>query len=176
MAFGRLWGQAAAAALGVAMLAGCASEPPYFGPLGPDHSTGYTDQQIDQNRYRVTYTGNSQTPRTTVENFLLLHAAQVAQQAGYPYFEFDTRDTKTKTSYFSTFDGWPGWGGYGWYGWYGPMGPMEGDSETVPIRSYEAYAEIVLLTGDQAKTQPRALNAQSVVAHLGPLVAPPPAK
>jgi hypothetical protein len=157
-------------------LAACAEEPAYFGPAGPDHPTGYTDQQIDQNRYRVSYQGNSQTPRTTVENFLLLRSAQVALQAGFPYFEFDTRDTKSKTLYFSTFSGWPGWGGYGrysWgYGWGGP--PFAGDSETRPVTRYEAYAEIILLTDAQAHGDAHALDAKSVVAHLGPLAAPPP--
>jgi hypothetical protein len=117
-----------------ALMAGCAAEPPYFGPAGPDHPTGYTDQQIDQNRFRVSYQGNSQTPRTTVENFLLLRAAQVALKAGFPYFEFDTRDTKTKTTYFSSFTGWPGWGGYGRYGWnaWGGGPPFADDSTTNP--------------------------------------------
>jgi len=157
----------------VAFVAACAEEPPYFGPAGPDHPTGYTDQQIDQNRFRVSYSGNSSTPRVTVENFLLLHAAQVAQQAGYPYFAFDTRDTKTKTTYFSTFAGWPGWGGGGRYGWYGWGAPPFGDSETVPITRYEAYAEIILLSDAQGRADPRALDAKSVIAHLGPLAAPP---
>ncbi len=158
----------------LAVLAGCAEEPPYFGPMGAGHDTGYTDLQIDQNHYRVTYQGNASTPRVTVENFLLLRSAEVAAQAGYPYFVFDTRDTKTKTSYFSTFEGWPGWGGYGWYGFYGPGGPVEADAETRPITSYQAYAEIVLLTAAQAKGDPHALNAQSVIEHLTPLVPPPP--
>ncbi len=157
----------------LAVLAGCAEEPPYFGPLGPDHSTGYTDQQIDQNRFRVTYTGNSVTPRETVENFLLLRAAQVTQKAGYPYFVFDTRDTKTKTSYYSAFTGWPGWGGYGGYRHSWAYGPYEEEGESRPITRYEAYAEIILLNDAQAKTEPRALNAQSVIEHLGPTAAPP---
>lgn len=162
-----------AVALGaLAALAGCASEPPYFGPLGPGHTTGYTDQQIAQNRYRVTYEGDSETPRVTVENFLLLRAAQVARQAGYPAFLFDTRDTKAKTQYFSSFTGWPGWGGYGIYGW-GPGGwPYDVEGETRPVTRYEAYAEIVLLTDEEAKKEPRALAAQSVIDHLGPLVFP----
>lgn len=162
------------AAAALALLAGCAEEPPYFGPLGEGHSTGYTDLQIDQTHYRVTYDGNSHTPRITVENFLLLRAAQVTAQAGYPYFMFDTRDTKAKTTYFSTFTGWPGWGGYGRFGWYGWGPGFDAAAESRPITRYQAYAEIVLLTDAQARGNPSALNAQSVIAHLGPLVAPPP--
>jgi hypothetical protein len=120
----------------------------------------------------VSYLGDSQTPRTTVENFLILRSAQVALQAGYPYFLFDTRDTKSKTQYYSTFVGWPGWGGYGFYRWGPP--DFESEAYTVPITRYEAYAEIVLLTEPQAQKEPKALNAQSVIDHLGPLVAPKP--
>jgi hypothetical protein len=163
------------AILAFAFLVGCAEEPPYFGPAGPDHPTGYTDQQIDQNRYRVSYQGSSSTPRTTVENFLLLRSAQVALQAGYPYFAFDTRDTKSKTAYFSTFTAWPGWRGYGRYGWYGWGGPpFDQDATAVPITRYEAYAEIILLTDTQGHADPRALDAKSVIDHLGPLAVPPP--
>ena len=50
----------------------------------------------------------------------------------------------------------------------------DSDAITRPITRYEAYAEIVLLTEAQAHNDPRALNAQSVIAHLSPLVAPPP--
>jgi hypothetical protein len=171
MSVGRRLGMIAGLA-SLLMLAACAEEPPYFGPIGDGHSTGYSDQQIDQNRYRVTYVGDSQTPRTTVENFLLLRAAQVSLRAGYPGFTFDNRDTKTDTRYFSTFDGWPGWRGYGRYRW----GPGFGDdADLIPITRYQAYAEIVLLTDDQARKDPKSLNAQSVIDHLSPLVAPPPA-
>ena len=154
------------------LLSACAEEPPYFGPIGPDHATGYSDQQIDQNHYSVTYVGDSRTPRTTVENFLLLRSAQVALKAGFPGFMFDSRDTRTDTRYYSTFTGWPGWRGYGRY-WWGPG--FDADVYTTPITRYEAYAEIVLVTDEQARKEPRALNAQSVIDHLAPLVPPPSA-
>jgi hypothetical protein len=158
-----------------ALLAGCAEEPPYYGPKDADHSTGYTDEQLAQNRYRVTYSGNSATPRETVENFLLLRAAQVTQQAGAHYFMFDMRDTKARTTYWTTeFGPWPGWGGprFGWYWHSWPYG--DDTAETRPVTRYNAYAEIVLLTDPEAAKEPRAIEAQSVIQHLGPIVAPPP--
>ncbi len=172
----RVW-RAAAAAAGVLVLASC-EEPPYYGPIGPDHSTGYTDQQIDQRHFRISYLGNSRTPRTTVENFLLLRSAQVTLQAGYAGFMFDTRDTKTKTRYYWEFSGgWGGWGGRRWGGFY-HWGPAFDEGYVEPETRYEAYAEIVLLTDAEARKEPRALNAQSVVDHLMPLVpvpaGPPP--
>ena len=173
----QVW-RAVAVVVGALAVSSC-EEPPYYGPIGPDHSTGYTDQQIDQRHFRISYMGNSRTPRTTVENFLLLRSAQVTLQAGYAGFMFDTRDTKTRTRYYWEFSGWGGWRGRGFYHW----GPAFDEGYSVPETRYEAYAEIVLLTDADARKEPRALNAQSVVDHLMPLVplpegappGPPPA-
>jgi hypothetical protein len=52
---------------------------------------------------------------------------------------------------------------------------MDDDVTTRPITRYEAYAEIVLLTDEQAKNEPRAIRAQDVLDHIGPAAyAPPP--
>ena len=59
--------------LGLLVLAGCATPAPYA-PRGPGQATGYTDRQISDNRWRVTFTGNSVTTREMVENDLLLRA------------------------------------------------------------------------------------------------------
>ena len=168
-----------AAALTVILLAACAAEPPYYGPKQSGDSVGYTDLRLDANRFRVTYSGNSATGRETVENFLLMRAAQVTLQSGYSHFLFDTRDTKAKTTYFSDFTGWPGWGGGGWYwhSWPGDFGgpPFDAEAESRPITKFEAYAEIVMLTPAQAAKEPRAIAARQIIARLGPLVIPPPA-
>ena len=161
-------------------LTACTTGPAPYGPKTEGSSTGYTDQQIASNRYRVTYSGNSVTGRETVENYLLLRSAEVTLKGGYEYFLFDTRDTKAKTTYYSSFAGWPGWGGYGWYwhSWrydpYGPYAPYDMDATSRPITRYQAYAEIVLLTSEQAKAEPRALNAREVIAHLQPSASPAP--
>jgi hypothetical protein len=160
-----------AAALAVVAVSACATEPPY-GPKAPGHTSGYTDQRLGPNRYRVTYTGSTLSSRATVENYLLLRAAQVTLDAGYDFFAFDARDTKRDTRYYTDFDPWPGWHGYGWYwhSWaFGPPFPPE----TQAISRYEAYSEIVMLTPEQAKNDPHAVDAHDVVAHLTP--APPPA-
>jgi hypothetical protein len=169
----------AVAAACLLALSACATGPtPYQAQKGPG-TTGYSDQELTHNRFRVTFTGNSQTPRETVENYLLLRAAEVTLHADYEYFMFDTRSTKAKTTYLSSFTGWPGWGGYGWYwhSWpYGPYGPRPYamDSTSHPITRYHAYAEIVLLTAEQAKKEPRAMNAHEVIAHVSPPPPPPP--
>ena len=163
----RRLGLPAALAACVVVLAGCVNAPPYHPSEGPG-ATGYSDQQLAGNRYRVTFTGGSATRREAVENYLLLRASEVTLKAGSHYFLFDTRDTKAKTTYHSDFTGWPGWPGYGWYWHSWPYGPPERDFDTYPVTRYEAYAEIVLLTDEQAKAEPRAVNAQEVLDHIGP--------
>ncbi|MGA7673488.1 MAG: hypothetical protein WCA78_00405 [Rhizomicrobium sp.] len=160
----------AAAAL---VLAGCETAATYQ-PSKEPGAVGYSDEQLAGNRYRVTFTGNSATRRETVEDYLLLRSAEVTLKAGYRYFLFDTRDTKTKTTYHSDFAGWPGWPGRGWYWHSWPYGPPGADMDSFPVTRYEAYAEIVLLSDDQAKSEPRAVNAQEVLDHIGPEAKPKP--
>lgn len=150
----------------LAVLAGCAKPTPFV-PRVTGQQTGYTDQQLAPNRWRVTFTGNSVTPREQVEDDLLLRAAQVTQAAGYGHFLFDTRDTQTNTHAMAFPDGPAGPGGYWGRGWhfhpafgYGAFGP---DVDIVTTTSYQAYAEIVVLTDAQAALEPRAVDANAVI-------------
>ena len=175
--------------LATALLAGCAS-PAVYAPRVKGAETGYTDRELTPNRYRVTFTGNSVTPRETVENYLLLRAAEITLANGGEYFMFDGRDTKAKTRvyadavgpdpYFGGYGGFygswhfrPRWGygagfGYGPYG--GGFGP---DVMITQSTKYESFAEIVLLKPGQEKSEPRAINAREIVAHLSPPPASP---
>src|SRR6478752_9252141 len=108
-------------ALSALLLAGCMGPSPYA-PRLEGQQTGYTDLALTQNRYRVTFAGNSATPRETVESYLLLRAAEVTRAAGYASFMFDTRNTKANHSYQTVPYGpdpyWgPGFGPPGFGGW-----------------------------------------------------------
>ncbi len=168
-------GRFAVPLLALAVLAGCATPAPYA-PRAPGQSTGYTDRVLAANRYRVTFTGNSSTPRETVENYLLLRAAEVTLAAGATHFMFDSRDTQAQTRYDAIPEpGWGGWRGPGYWRFrphwgYDPFGP---DVDIITTTRYEAFAEIVLLTPDQVAHEPRAVNAQEIIAHLTPPPPPP---
>jgi hypothetical protein len=171
------WSRALPLTLAACLLAGCSTPTPYA-PRTEGQRTGYTDRALTQNRYRVTFTGNTVTPRETVESYLLLRAAEVTRAAGYSAFEFDTRNTKTNRSYETVPYGPPPdpffgrRGGYGyWGGWGFAYDPMV---DVVVRTNYEAYAEIVLLTPEQAAKEPRAVNAADVISHIGPDAAPKP--
>ena len=161
--------------LAAALLTGCMTPTPYT-PRTEGQGTGYTDRALTSTRYRVTFTGNSVTPRDTVENYLLLRAAEVTRAAGYSAFMFDTRNTRANHTYDAVPYGPPGpyWGfARGWGGWGGWGFAYDPAVDVVVRTNYEAYAEIVLLTPEQAAKEPRAINAADVIAHLGPEAAPP---
>jgi len=154
------------------VLSACETGPVYK-PKGPGERVGYTDQQLAANRYRITFSGNTATPRNEVENYLLRRAAEVTLAAHFTHFIFNTRDTEAKTYYRTDFDPWAPWGGPPWRhgrAWYWSNWPVE--STTFPVTRYEAYAEIVMLTAAQAAKDPMALSAADVLAHLTPTSPP----
>ena len=172
-------GRALSLAMLAGLLTGCMTPTPYA-PRTEGQRTGYTDRALTQTRYRVTFTGNSVTPRETVENYLLLRAAEVTRAAGYSAFMFDTRNTSANQTYDAVPYGSPGpWGlrrGFGGWGGWGGWGYAYDPAVDVIVRTnYEAYAEIVLLRPDQVAREPRAINAADVISHLGPdAVSPKP--
>jgi hypothetical protein len=161
----------------VAGLAGCASPTPY-GPRLEGRETGYTDRELTPTRYRITFAGNTVTPRETVETYLLLRAAEVTRAAGYESFVFDTRNTQAHTSYQAVpaFPADPWYGPWGRpYPYWGGFGFAYEPAVDVVVRTkYQAYAEIVLLTAEQAKSEPRAIRAADVISRIGPDAVPPP--
>jgi hypothetical protein len=169
----------ASLALGVLLLAGCMAPTAYV-PRLDGQQTGFTDRALAKNRYRVTFTGNSATPRETVESYLLLRAAEVARAAGYNQFIFDTRNTRAITSVqtvpaFEPVD--PFWGrrgGYGYWGGYDYGFGYDPNVDVVVRTNFDAYAEIALLTPEQAAKEPRALIASDVIAHLALVAASTP--
>ena len=88
------------------------------------------------------------------------------------------RNTRTNTSVQTIPYGPPDpfLGGYGrrGFGYWGGWGFAYEPAVDVVVRTnFEAYAEIVLLTPDQAAKEPRALNAGEVITRIGPDAAPP---
>ena len=146
-------------------LSACKSEPTAYAPRTPGRPNGYTDQQLTSNRYRVTFSGNSATDQQQVEDYLLLRAAQVTINAGNSWFMFDTRTTQAKTTYVSNFTGWPSWHGYGWY-WHSWPRIGEYTATSQPVTRYQAYAEIILLTDEQANDEAHAINAHEILQHM----------
>lgn len=79
------------ALLSVAIIAACSSATAYRPAM--DSRYGYTEQQIESDRWKVQFSGNSLTKRQTVELYLLYRLAELTDQNGFDYFKVVTRET-----------------------------------------------------------------------------------
>ena len=143
---------AATVALGGALSA-CETATPYQ-PLaaGVTQSGGYSEIKLEDNRWRVTFQGNSMTSRAIVETYLLHRAAELTVNQGFDWFETAQRQTDKHTEtfgepfgpygfgwrFYRAGRGWddPIWGGPGWGG--PPWGPWGGDIDIQTIERFEA--------------------------------------
>ncbi|MCH2393784.1 MULTISPECIES: YgdI/YgdR family lipoprotein [Oceanibaculum] len=154
---------------GLALLvAACAQPTPYKPRL--DSSTGFSEQQIEGNRFRVTFYGNDVTPRETVENYLLYRAAELTLQRDGDHFVLVEKDIERITDYHGN-AGWPG--GYSVYGsrWPGSYGyGMGWSTNSYAQNRYRAYADILIFKGRTPKDDPKSYDARTVIEQLGPTV------
>jgi len=176
------------------LAAGCAMQTAYRPATGSGFDrSGYSDRQIEANRFMVSFAGNGYTPRETVERYLLYRAAELTVQQGFDHFILADRETDRRTRTFATptfggygglYGGWgPSWNyygrGFGWRSWSpwagGPFWDREIDVQT--IDKFEAHAEIVMGHGPKPATNLRAFDAHDVIKNLGPgIVMPEPSK
>ncbi len=168
---------AAIVILALTALAACATSTPY-GPAPEGGGYGFSEQQIETDRYRVTFSGNSSTTRETVENFLLYRAAELTVEHGFDYFTMLESDTEEKTTYSAT-SYYPAFYGrysyaagprrayyhfpyyaYG-FGWGYPY-----ESYTREINRYTAIAFIKMHKGEKPEGDPHVFDAREVIANL----------
>jgi len=155
-----------ASAVAVLGLAACATATPYQPKLS---GYGYAEQRLETNRYKVSFAGNSSTPRQTVENYLLYRAAEVTLQNGYDYFVLAEQNTQADTRYQETFTGFGA--PYYWYprGYYGGVGT----SSANPITEFEAVANILVFKGSKPADNFKAFDARDLKANLEPYITRP---
>lgn len=166
----------AAAALLALSLAGCVKPTPYKA-VEDGSSYGYKDERLEENRYRITFSGNHLTDRSTVENYMLYRAAEITLAQGFDYFQIVTKETDAQTDY-----GYPGYGpsvfvfgggGRGAFGWgvgshhyYGPSNPQQW---------FTMVANIVMRKGEKPADDTSAYDARAVLNNLaGKIVRPEP--
>ncbi|MEM6410755.1 MAG: hypothetical protein AAF683_04415 [Pseudomonadota bacterium] len=100
------------------LLGACATATPYQPQVNSDG--GYIDQQIETNRWAISFSGNSLTERSTVETYLLYRAAELTSQNGFDYFQIVSRDTDVESRFIAT-----GFSSPFFYNFYG-FGPHPG--------------------------------------------------
>lgn len=80
-----------------ALLQGCATAYQSSGFSG-----GYSETQLDENVFRVTFRGNAYTSREKAYEFTLLRSAELALQNGYKYFVIINANNYTSDSTYTT--------------------------------------------------------------------------
>ncbi|MEO1305234.1 MAG: hypothetical protein AAFV37_09675 [Pseudomonadota bacterium] len=183
----------ASALAALAILGACATATPYQAALGGQK--GYANQQVESDRWQISFAGNSLTDRKTVETYLLYRAAELTDQEGFEHFRVIQRETDEDRRILASgyaFDpfyanfhyGYRFYGRHGrlygfprsWHrragfrGYYSPFGysdPFWGNSFDVrEVVRYEATAEIVMGKGE-TPDDPSFFNADEVLMNLG---------
>jgi hypothetical protein len=165
----------------VSLLAACATPTPYQAAEGSRR--GYTENQIENNRFRVSFGGNSITERETVETYLLYRAAELTIEHGYDHFFLVQRATDESTRHipvgpdpflhpasrfhYTYFH--PRWG---WRSW---RDPFWDDVSYREISRFEASAEIIFGHGPKPQ-DPDAFDARQVLHNLGNQIVRPTAE
>jgi hypothetical protein len=175
----------AVTAVAALALSACATATPYQ-PAGYNGSRGgYAEQRLEDNRYRVTFAGNSVTSREQVEMSLLLRAAELTAQSGYDWFSTTNRSTDRDVRYvrdvdpfynrYSPFWG-PSWRYYRGGAWSAWNDPFWGSSNMMrEIERFEANTEIVMGRGAKPANDANAFDAREVISNIGPRLTRPTA-
>ena len=156
--------------LAASLLAGCAtSNVPDYRPRVAGSTVGYSDLQLSPNLYRVSFSGSTASTRDDVERYLLRRAAEVTLASGYTHFVLSGRDTE-RDSYFYG-NSYP-YGGYPYYypyprSWYWDSPYWNDGWQTV---TYSAYSDVMMLTAEEARRFPEAIEALSLLQRLQPPV------
>ncbi len=164
-------------------VAGCTKPTPY---QSREDGYGFSSVQLEPNRYRVTFYGNTATSRETVETYLLYRAAELTLQVDGDHFQVVERDTETDVSTYgsytpyygsSVFFGYGGNSGYyrrpysGYrYGYGLGYGVPIGTVQSRTTKKFEATVEFLAFRGPKPPDDPMSYDAHEVVANLGPSI------
>jgi len=161
-------------------LAACAGAPTPYQPRRD--GSGYSEQQLDDRTWRVTFAGNDWTPRETVENYLLYRCAEVMLFGGYGRFivleKVVEPDVQYYTYGYAPPDIGPGippsrYSHYRYRHYYAyPYGPPYRVGSTV---RYKASAMIQPWEGDGTPEGALVIDARALVRQLGPTIVLPKA-
>jgi hypothetical protein len=172
----------------VLALTGCTTATPYQ-PLSAASSAargGYSEVQLEADKWRVTFAGNTLTSRETVESYLLYRAAEVALAQGGTWFEIVNRymehevreEVRPNPLYDPSwrFGGWRPYYNYygrtyGWRDWY----PYSGEApfDVRQVERFEAHADIIVRQGTKPPGDGNLFDARDVIEKLGPSIRRP---
>ena len=173
-----------AAALGAAA---CDSYGPTPYQPGGGSERGYSETKIENDRYRISFKGNSLTDKETVETYLLYRAAELTVENGYEWFAAPSPSVNEEVeiaieverpdAYRARY--WrPHWRQRSRFFWSdvdpaGPMPPARRETQEPRVWNnahYSASADIVMGNGPPPVG---AFDARETLARLGPLIIRP---
>lgn len=82
----------------VLFLTACASTPPPFAPAPTAGAAGYSETQIESNRYFVTFRAPAGASAALLQDYALLRAADLTLQNGREWFWVDRRTVDQEAS------------------------------------------------------------------------------
>lgn len=142
------------------LIGGCATATPYQ-PL--QDGFGYTEQRIEEQRFRVRFSGNDLTERDSVENYLLYRAAEITLANDGTHFLMTDASTDARTTYSQTVSTGFGLGRFSHFGLSTGIGVGTARPKS---SSYEAQAYIIVLNGTEERGELRAFDARQVKNNL----------
>lgn len=83
--------------IGAAALAltACAT-PAAYGPARSPSGTGFVEQRIESDRWRISFRGSGADSQARVADLALLRAAELTVQSGYDWFRIENRYTEAR--------------------------------------------------------------------------------
>ncbi len=153
----------------VLVLIGCAEKPTPYQPKAD--RTGYSQQQLDAQTWRVQFAGNINTTRETVENYLLYRSAEIMLFGGYNKFVMFEKNIENNVRYRATglYPHFVYSSRHGYHHGLGFYGPVNYN----PSVSYIGTATIRIYSGGSPPNNAPIYDAQEIVQQLGPTIVLP---
>jgi hypothetical protein len=156
------------AALALASIVACSTTTPY-GPA-TDGQLGYVTQKLEDQKYRITFEGNSSTERSTLENYVLYRAAEITLEEGFDHFVLIDQSVESESKFRSDLDTYgPGFiGRRGFYYGTGYHNPTVRER-----KSYTAGAVFEARKGDKPANNENAYDARQIQQNLAAVIVRP---
>ena len=136
-------------AAAAALAAACASQAPVYESRADGSRYGYAEMLVQPNRLRISYNGDTMTPRETVETYLLYRAAESTLEHGFDYFVIVAHDASENARYETL-----------------GARPRLGSVSVREISNHTAMAEIIMFEGDEPPPIANVYDAREVTGAL----------
>ena len=147
----------------LSFIVGCVTTPrqPLYRPL--NDGIGYSEVQLGRNTLRVTFKGNSNTSKETIETYLLCRCAEKTLEHRYYWFVITDSNTHTKQGIKNVPTTTP------MYFWFEGKWKYVRTEKAISYQEYVATALIKMFNGKKPKS-PNTYDASEVIKYLSPHV------